>query len=47
MQDAQTYTEIAEVVRTYIDGMCQNDPAKLRAAMHEKACSIGHFGGGL
>ena len=43
MTDASTYAEIAEVVRTYVEGMCQNDPAKLRTAMHERACSIGHF----
>ena len=47
MQDAHTHAQIADVVRTYVEGMCQNDPAKLRAAMHEKACSIGHFEGGL
>lgn len=47
MTDAATYAEIAEVVRTYAEGMCQNDPAKLRAAMHARACSIGHFDGGL
>lgn len=47
MKDAQTYTEIADVVRTYVEGMCQNDPAKLCAAFHESACSIGHFEGGL
>lgn len=47
MQDAQTYAAIAEVVRTYVEGMCQNDADKLRTAMHEKACSIGHFDGGL
>ena len=27
--------------------MCQGDAAKLRAALHESACSIGHFEGGL
>ncbi len=47
MTDAATYAEIAEVVRTYVEGMCQNDPAKLRTAMHERACSIGHFDNGL
>ena len=47
MTDAAPYAEIAEVVRTYVEGMCQNDPAKLRAAMHERACSIGHFDDGL
>ncbi len=47
VEDAHTHAQIADVVRTYVEGMCQNDPAKLRAAMHEKACSIGHFEGGL
>ena len=45
--NASTYAEIAEVIRTYVEGMCQNDPAKLRSAMHERACSIGHYDGGL
>ena len=47
MADARSYAEIADVVKTYVDGMCQNDPAKLRAAMHEKSSIIGHFGGAL
>ncbi len=47
MTDNRTLTEIAEIVATYVEGMCRNDPAKLRRAMHEKACSIGHFEGGL
>ena len=47
MPDAQTFTEISEVVKTYVQGMCGNDPVKLRAAMHEKLCCIGHFDGGL
>lgn len=47
MGDAAPHAAIAEVVRTYVEGMCRNDPAKLRAAMHERACSIGHFDGGL
>ena len=47
MTDAAPYAEIAVVVRTYVEGMCQNDPAKLRTAMHERACRIGHFDGGL
>ena len=47
MQEVQTYTEIAAVVRTYVEGMCQNNASKLRAALHENACSIGHFEGGL
>jgi hypothetical protein len=47
MPDPQTHAEISEVVKTYIEGMCLNDPAKLRDAMHEKSCIIGHFEGGL
>lgn len=47
MPDTQTYVEISEVVRLYVEGMCQNDPVKLCDAMHEKACVIGHFEGGL
>ena len=47
MPDAQTIAEIAGVVRTYVEGMCGNDPEKLRTAMHENACSIGHYKGAL
>ncbi|AXI54502.1 hypothetical protein C1J05_08355 [Sulfitobacter sp. JL08] len=47
MPDKQTYAEIADVVKTYVEGMCENDPAKLRRAMHERMCCIGHFQGGL
>ena len=47
MSDAQTYTEILDVVKTYVEGMCRNEPAKLRAAMHEKLSCIGNFEGGL
>lgn len=47
MPDLQTYAEIAAVVSTYVEGMCQNDPDKLRVAMHEKLACIGHFDGGL
>jgi hypothetical protein len=47
MPDTETFDALIEVVRTYVEGMCQNDPAKLRIAMHEKSCSIGHFDGGL
>ena len=47
MLDSHTHVRISEVVKTYVDGMCRNDPAKLRDAMHEKACCIGHFQGGL
>lgn len=45
--DTRTHAEIAEVVRTYVEGMCRNDPDKLRSAMHESACSIGHYKGAL
>ena len=47
MPDARTYAEISEVVRAYVEGMCRNDAATLRAAMHAKCCIIGHFEGGL
>jgi len=47
MPDLQTYAEISAVVATYVEGMCQSDPDKLRAAMHEKLACIGHFDGGL
>jgi hypothetical protein len=47
MPDTKTNAEILAVVKTYVDGMCQNDPAKLRDAMHEKSCCIGHYDGGL
>lgn len=47
MLDVQTCADISAVVKTYVDGMCQNDPEKLRDAMHEKLCCIGHYEGGL
>ncbi|MEO8242572.1 MAG: nuclear transport factor 2 family protein [bacterium] len=47
MTDAATYAEIAATVRTYVEGMCENDAAKLKAAMHERMSCIGHFDGGL
>jgi hypothetical protein len=47
MTDHASFTEIAKVVGTYVEGMCQSDPVKLRRSMHEKACSIGHFAGSL
>lgn len=47
MLDTNTYSEILHVVKTYVEGMCLNDPEKLREAMHEKLCCIGHYGGGL
>lgn len=47
MLDIETCTSISKVVATYVEGMCQNDPTKLRRAMHEKCNIIGHFDGGL
>ncbi len=47
MSELPSFTAISETVKTYIEGMCQNDPAKLREAMHENSCCIGHFDGGL
>jgi hypothetical protein len=43
MPDAGPHAAIAGVVRLYVEGMCGNGPAKRRAAMHERGCSIGHF----
>jgi len=47
MSNAKTYAEISKIVQIYVEGMCQNDAAKLRLAMHEKMCCIGHYDGGL
>lgn len=47
MSDAEPFNAIAEVVRLYVEGMCQGDGAKLRLAMHPRACCIGHLEGGL
>lgn len=47
MLDNENLAEISDIVKLYVEGMCQNDAGKLRAAMHEKACVIGHYDGGL
>ena len=47
MLDNETFAKISDIVKLYVEGMCQNDAGKLRAAMHEKACVIGHYDGGL
>ncbi|MCP3970130.1 MAG: nuclear transport factor 2 family protein [Rhodobacteraceae bacterium] len=47
MNPGDTHPEIRRTVQTYVEGMCQGDREKLRAAMHPKACCIGHFEGGL
>ena len=47
MSQVDDFAAIAAVVSLYAEGMCQGDPAKLRQAMHENACSIGHVDGGL
>lgn len=47
MLDAQTCAEISQVIKTYVEGACQNDPKKIRDSMHEKSSCIGHFDGGL
>lgn len=47
MADDGTEAEITAVVRNYVEGLVQADAAKLRAAMHERACEIGHFDGDL
>jgi hypothetical protein len=45
--ESRSYAAIAEVVRDYVEGLVQCDAAKLRRAMHERACEIGHFDGEL
>ena len=47
MADTRTLADISDVVKTYVHGMCQNDPAQLTAAMHPDMACIGHFDGGL
>lgn len=47
MPDTQAFAEISNVVKMYVEGMCQNDPDKLRHAIHEKMSCIGHYRGGL
>lgn len=47
MSDSEKFHQIAEVVRIYVEGMCHGDAARLRQAMHPRACCIGHFEGGL
>ncbi len=47
MQGRNDYSAIAEVVGEYVAGMCLADANKLRSAMHERSCCIGHFDGGL
>lgn len=41
------FPSISNVVQLYIEGMCEADEAKMRAAFHPKSCCIGHFDGGL
>ena len=45
--ESNSYVAIAEVIRDYVEGLTQGDAVKLRRAMHERACEIGHFGGDL
>lgn len=47
MLDSETSAAISSVIETYVEGMCLNDPAKLREAMHVKLSCIGHIDGGL
>jgi len=47
MTPIQTCNQIADDVKTCINRFCQNEPAKLRAVMHEKSSCIGHDEGGL
>jgi hypothetical protein len=43
----RSYGAITDVVRDYVEGLVQGDAVKLRRAMHERACEIGHFDGEL
>lgn len=47
MLENDPFAKISDIVKLYVEGMCQNDAGKLRAAMHEKACVIGYYDGGL
>ena len=47
MPGTDQYDAVAATVREYVFGMCQADADRLRSAMHEKACCIGHFDGRL
>ena len=47
MIETSTYAAIHDVVKTYVEGMCQAGPAKLRNAMHEDMRCIGHIDSGL
>ena len=44
---AETFDEIIETGRLYVEGMTFGDEGKLRRAFHPGASSIGHFEGGL
>lgn len=41
------FEEIAATIETYVEGMARCDAAALRRAFHPRACSVGHFDGGL
>ena len=43
----RSYAAIVEVVRDYVEGLLKCDAAKIRRAMHQSACEIGHYDGEL
>lgn len=47
MDRSHQYNRIADVVAKYVRGMCGANADLLREAMHENACCIGHFDGGV
>jgi hypothetical protein len=47
MDQSTQFNRISDVVEKYVRGMCAADADLLRSTMHEKACCIGHFDGGL
>lgn len=47
MPDQPVHDAITATVKTYVEGMCCNDPSMIREAMHEKMCCIGHYEGAL
>lgn len=45
--DAVMTDQIVPVIRDYVAGLVRNEPDRMRAAMHAKACEIGYFNGDL
>jgi hypothetical protein len=45
--ETREYDEISATVKLYIQGMCEADETKTRAAFHPKASIIGHYQGAM